>query len=465
MALPTAQPTPLDVAGRRVGVLGAARSGVGYARLLTAAGAQVVVGDSKVAEELDAGHIAQMTTSGAEVKLGLTELEQFGPLDLLVLSPGVPLTAPVVRQAQEAGLQVTGEIEIAHGFCRAPVIAVTGTNGKGSACTLTGAMLNEGGLDARVCGNIGDPFTGAVAEEHAPDLYVVEVSSFQLETVERFRPWVATILNITPDHLDRHRTFEAYVAAKARLLENQTSADWAILNADDQGAMQAAEESASRPVRFSATRAHTEARVEGDTLVVDIGAGPRGICHTGDLVRAGRPYIETVLASASMALIAGASPQGILSAIRAHTLPPHVIVEICEAGGVRFIDSSKATNPAAAEADIESVSGPLVVIAGGLDKRVDFASFARTLDSRATGVFVIGECAEQIAEAISVPPVTRCASLEEAVRGAYAAARRWDTVMLAPACASWDMFPSYKVRGELFREVALQIAAEERDAR
>ncbi len=458
MLHPSVRPAPLDVAGRRVGVLGAARSGVGCAQLLARAGAHVVVGDSKTEEQVNRDIAARIIATGAALRLELVDLAQFDGLDLLVTSPGVPFNAPVLEQARAMGVPVIGEVELAYRFSPAPVIAVAGTNGKGTTTTLAGAMLNAGGVRARVCGNIGDPFTGAVAEAQPVDAFVVEISSFQLETIERFRPWIAILLNITPDHLDRHVTMDVYLAAKTRLFENQTPDDWAVVNADDANVAFAARVARSRRLGFSAQDA-AQARVEGEALVVDLGDGPVEVCRLEDLVRRGAHYTQSVLASAAAALIAGASREGILAAIRAHRLPEHVLEVVCETDGVTFINSTKATNPAAAEADIESVSGPLLIIAGGLEKRADFTEFGELLRRRAKGVFLIGQCAARIAEAAHGVPTTRCATLEEAIRAACATASPGDKVMLAPACASWDMFPSYAVRGEQFREVARRICA------
>ena len=457
MPLPAMTDSPPDLAGRRVGVLGAARSGVGCARLLAEAGATVVVGDAKPKTDLDPECVRRITQAGAQLKAELTHLGALGNLDLLVVSPGVPVDAPVVVEAKAAGLHVIGEVELAYRFSRAPVIAVTGTNAKGTTCTLLGGMLNEGGVPARVCGNIGDPFSGAVAEGRDVVLYVVEVSSFQLETIDRFRPRIAMLLNIEPDHLDRHPSFEDYVTAKARLFENQMPSDWAIVNAEDPDVLHAAAPTQARRVDFSATGTTAAARVEDDALTVDVGHGPTRVCHTGDLIRAGRPYIESVLAASAAALIAGASPEGLLRAIRTHRLPDHVLDVVCEANGVTFINSSKATNPAAARADIESVDGSLIVIAGGLEKRVDFTGFGQLLRERAKALLVIGECADRIAQAAEGIGVTRCSTLEEAVEQAYEVAGPGDKVMLAPACASWDMFPDYRARGDCFRRAAQRV--------
>jgi UDP-N-acetylmuramoylalanine--D-glutamate ligase len=453
MPLQYVEPPALEVAGRRIAVLGAARSGVGCARLLGGAGASVIVGDSKPADALDPQALAQIEATGADLRFSVADFDVLGPVDLLVISPGVPVEAPLVQQARAAGVPVTGEIEVGYRFSHAPIIAITGTNAKGSTCTLTGDMLNASGIRARVCGNIGDPFSGAIACEEAPDVYVVEISSFQLETSEQFNASVACALNITNDHLDRHGSLEAYIAAKARLFENQTAEDWSIANADDANAMAAVRDARSRLMRFSARGQKTEARVEGDALLVDLGDGPREVCREADLIRKGAPYIETVLAASAAALIAGANPEGLLRATRGHKLPAEVLELVCETNGVQFINSSKATNPAAAVADIESVSGPLLVIAGGLERGSDFTEFGDVLRRRAKAVFLIGECADRIAEAAAGGSV-RCSSLEEAVRLAYAAAAPGDAVLLAPACASWDMFPDYKVRGAVFRETA-----------
>jgi len=454
MPLRYVEPPTLDVSGRRIAILGAARSGVGCARLLGGAGASVIVADGKPAEALAPQALAEIKAAGADLRFGVADFDTLGPVDLLVISPGVPVDAPLVQQARAAGVGVTGEIEVGYRFSHAPIIAITGTNAKGSTCTLTGDMLNASGIRTRVCGNIGDPFTGAVAGGDAPEVYVLEISSFQLETIERFRPAVACVLNITNDHLDRHGSLGAYIAAKARLFENQTAEDWAIANADDPNATEAASDARSRLLRFSARGSEAEARVEGDALVVEFGDGPREVCREADLIRAGAPYIETVLAASTAALLAGATREGLLRAIRGHTLPAEVLELVCEADGVRFINSSKATNPAAAIADIESVSGPLLVIAGGLERGSDFAEFGKVLRERAKAAFLIGECAERIAEAAAGVECVRCSSLEDAVQLAGAAATSGDAVLLAPACASWDMFPDYHVRAAVFRETA-----------
>ncbi len=454
-------PPALELAGKRVAVLGAARSGVGCSRLLTRAGASVIVADGKPAEALDSQCLARIAETGAELRLGVDDADALAPLDLLVISPGVPFDAPVVEQARAAGVPVTGEIELGYRFCPRPIIAIAGTNAKGSTCTLTGAMLNHSGVATRVCGNIGDPFTGAIAQEEPPEVYVLEISSFQLETIEHFRPAVGCLLNISNDHLDRHGSLRAYIQAKARLFENQTADDWAIVNAEDPNVAEAARGMAATAIRFSARGEATEARVEGERLLVDLGGGPEEVCRKADLIRAGAPYIETVLASAAGALLGGARPEGILEAIHAHTLPAEVLELVCEAEGVRFINSSKATNPAAAIADIESVAGPLLLIAGGLERGSDFAEFGAVVRRRAKGVFLIGQCAERIAEAAGIECV-RCGSLEEAVERAHAAAAPGEAVLLAPACASWDMFRDYKVRGEVFRQAARRLCGPDR---
>ena len=454
MPLQHVEPPAPDVACMRIAVLGAARSGVGCARLLTRAGASVIVADGKPAEALDPQGLAQIEATGADLRFGVADLDVLGPVDLLVISPGVPVDAPLVEQARAAGVPVTGEVELGYRFSHAPIIAISGTNAKGSTCTLTGDMLNGSGIRARVCGNIGDPFTGAVASEEAPDVYVLEISSFQLETIEHFHAAVACGLNISNDHLDRHGSLEAYIAAKARLFENQTPDDWAIANADDPNVTRAVRSAHSRLIRFSARGQGVEARLEGDALLVDLGDGPQEVCREADLVRAGAPYIETVLAASAAALIAGGRREGLLEAVHAHRLPPEVLELVCETNGVRFINSSKATNPAAAVADIESVSGPLLVIAGGLERGSDFTEFGEVLRRRAKVAFLIGECAERIADAAAGVDCVRCGSLEEAVQLAYAAAAPGDAVLLAPACASWDMFPDYKVRGAVFRQTA-----------
>lgn len=475
--------SPVHVAGRRVAVIGAGCSGAGSARLLTRAGAEVIVADSKSAHELQSKHIEAILETGAKLRLGITSLDMLGPVNLVVISPGVAPRAAIVEQARAAGVPVMGEIELGYRFSRAPIVAIAGTNAKGSTCSLIEKMLISAGIQGRMCGNVGNAFTNVIATEEPPEVYVLEVSSFQLETLYfppstslvdvsekgschtliaentsfQFRPSVACLLNITEDHLDRHGSWDSYVAAKARLFTNQEPDDWAIVNADDPNVMRAAQGARSRKVRFSAQGSAAEARLEGDRLVVDLGGGAQEICRTSDLVRAGVPYIQTVLASAAAALIAGARPEALVEAVRSHKLPPEVLEFVCEVGGVRFINSSKATNPAAAIADIESVNGPLLVIAGGQDRGLDFTEFAQVLRNRAKAVFLIGQSAKRIAEAAAGVQCVFSASLEEAVESAYAAAAPGDTILLAPGCASQDMFSDYKARGTVFRQIAHRI--------
>jgi len=399
--------------------------------------------------------------AGAVLVPELNHLDQLGDVDLIVKSPGVPEEAPVVQEARARGVRLISEIELAYACSPLPLVAVSGTNGKGTTCGLLSAMFEAAEIPCCVAGNIGWPLIEAVADPGEARWIVAEVSSFQLEDIETFRPRVAVLLNVTPDHLERHGTFEAYVAAKRRLFENQHPSDWAIGNADDEVAGSLAAQSRARVLPFSTARQDVAAGVREGSIVLDVGAGPEAVCPTADLVRRGPHYLQTALAAALAARVCGASPAAIAAGIRAHRLGPNILEHVCTVRGVRFINSTKATSPAAAQADIESVEGPLHIIAGGSDKQADFAEIGALMARRARGLYLLGQCAERIAQAAAEAPSGRFSSLEDAVRAAFRAAQPGDTVLLAPACASLDMFRDYAHRGEVFREAARAICAEE----
>jgi len=443
-----------------IAVIGLARTGRACVWFLAGRCRRLVAADAKPAAAL-AEAAAEATAAGAVFVPDLSHLQQLGPVDLIVKSPGVPAEATVVREARARGVRIISEIELAYAVSPLPLVAVSGTNGKGSTCGLLAGMFEAAAISCRVAGNIGWPLIEAVAQPGDAKLIVAEVSSFQLEDIETFRPRVAVLLNVTPDHLERHGTFEAYVAAKRRLFENQAPDDWAVGNADDEVARALTEQSRARVLLFSTSRQDAAAGVHDGSIVVDVGSGGEAVCPTTDLVRQGRHYLQTVLAAALAARVSGAPVEAIAAGIRAHRLGPHILEHVCTVRGVRFINSTKATSPAAAEADIESVEGPLHIIAGGSDKHADFTEIGALMARRARGLYLIGQCAERLGQAAAGARGERFATLEEAVRAAYRAAQPGETVLLAPACASLDMFRDYAHRGEVFRETARAICAEE----
>ena len=448
-SLPDITAPGLEVDGRRATIFGMARSGVAAARVLVSHGAAVTVVDEKPAAQLQTV-IADVEAAGARAVAGLHEYAELAEPEIIVVSPGVPAAHRLLVQARAAGAYVIGEIELAYRLCTSPIIAVTGTNGKGTVVRLIGGMLQRGGLDAPVVGNIGTPFVSAVDRRH--DALVTEISSFQLETIDRFAPWISAILNITPDHRDRHPTMDEYVAAKRRIFENQSADDFTILNIDDPLVAGLRSATPARVLTVSLQSATADARLEGNELVVTPPAGGRAVvCGVDDIPLGGAHNISNALTAALAASVCGVEVEAMAGAIAAQEPAEHLLRDAGAVRGVRFIDDSKATNPAAATADLSAVDGPLVLIAGGDPKGLDLSGFARVAADRAEHIVLIGQSARALAEAIGNPAqVTVAESMEEAVEAAFGVSQPGWTVLLAPACASFGMFRDMSERGEVF---------------
>jgi UDP-N-acetylmuramoylalanine--D-glutamate ligase len=451
-----------SVEGKRVTVGGAAASGIAAAVLLASRGAQVTLSDSKpsIAER------ERLASVGVRVELGDNRAETFSDADLVVLSPGVPPEQPFVEAARRAGVPVIGEIELASRWLKGRVVAITGTKGKSTTTTLTGRMLEASGVRAVTGGNIGRPLSAQVDGSTPETVHVVEVSSFQLETIDRFHPTVAAVVNFSPDHLDRHPDVEAYAAAKARVFENQDAEDWAVVNADDAGAKRIAASARSRRRWFGFEDVTDGVTVEGERVVERTGDEIVPLVPVSALQVRGRHILADVLAAAAVARLVGATPQGITAAVEQFRGLEHAMELAGDVGGVRFINDSKATNVAAARMAFESVEGGLVAILGGRYKGGDFRDLREPLAGRARGVIAIGEARPLIEDALAgVAPVRPAASMDDAVRAAYETARPSGTVVLAPACSSFDMFADYAERGRRFKEAVARLAEEVRAAR
>lgn len=451
-----------DLSARRVAVVGLARSGLACVDFLAARGARVLALDARPREQL--GPEAAKVLGQAEAVIApYSDLTRLPPLDLMVVSPGVPSDAPLVQQARQAGVEVIGEMELAYRFCDAPMVTVTGTCGKGTTVTALGALLEAGGVLHVVAGNIGLPLIGQVARSHQLEVVVAEVSSFQLETTVHLHPWIAVLLNVTEDHLERYPDFGAYVAAKRRLFCNQVPGDWAILVTDDPHARQVADDlrGAASPgpavLTVGLRNPSANGRLEGQRLVVQLpGSEPQVVAERTALPLSGDHHVTNFLVAALCARLLGVPAAAIETALRGYRAAPHLMELVGEFDGVRYIDDSKATNPASAIADLEGVSGPLIVIAGGKEKNTDFGAFGQALAARAKLVVLMGECAGRIARAVGRPELCRIVgSMEEAVQVARQAARPGDAVVLAPACSSLDMFASYAQRGEAFAQAVV----------
>jgi UDP-N-acetylmuramoylalanine--D-glutamate ligase len=456
-----------DLQGRRVLVVGLGRSGVAAARLCAARGARVTVTDSRGAGDLGAA-LASLP-AGVEQALGGHPEPVFTGADLIVLSPGVP-EIPALRAARTAGVAVTGEMELASRFVGATLVAITGTNGKSTTTTLSGAILAETGRPTFVGGNLGQPLAEAVGTPAAGPggICVVEASSFQLETVETFRPRVAVLLNITADHFDRHDGLEGYAAAKARIFHAQRRDDFAVVNADDPLAMRVSQGIAARRVVFSTERRLTEGGwpeggwIDGASLVLRLPGGNEERYPAQLPALTGKHNQSNALAALIAGRLAGAKLDDARRGLLAFRALPHRMELVAEANGVAYFDDSKGTNVGAVVAALAGFPRPVVLIAGGRDKGGDYAPLAAALGAVGRGAVLIGEAAERIAAALPASlPVKRAASMEEAVSTAAGLARPGDAVVLSPACSSFDMFRDYAHRADVFRAaVRVQIAGE-----
>ncbi|OFW10165.1 MAG: UDP-N-acetylmuramoylalanine--D-glutamate ligase [Acidobacteria bacterium RIFCSPLOWO2_02_FULL_67_36] len=443
----TAQAFSVD--GRRVLVVGGARSGVAAAELLVRRGASVTLTDLR--EHID--DEGRLRSAGVELELGIHRDGAFTGADLIVTSPGVPWRHPALEAARRAGVPVIGELELAWRWLRGRVVAITGTKGKSTTTTLTGRMLQAGGHRVLVGGNIGDALSAQVDDSTEDTIHVVEASSFQLEASETFRPWIAVLLNFSPDHLDRHAAVEEYEAAKRRIFANQTADDWAVLNADDPNTLRMADGAARRLLFSMRAPLADGVTVQGDTIVRRSGDGAQPLVPLSSIRLLGPHLVADVLAAASIASLAGVNAVAMTRAVEGFTGLEHALEPVGEVGGVRFVNDSKATNIEAARRAIESFGDGLVVILGGRYKGGDFGDLRPPLAARGATVIAIGEARPLIHAALdAVVAVHDAEDMSSAVRTAFASAAPGRTVVLAPACSSFDMFHDYAERGRAFRE-------------
>ena len=459
---------------RRVLVYGLGASGTAASRLILALGARVVGVDSRPAEAID---LDGLTGTGDAFEVHRDEdLRELPPdVDAVVVSPGVPLDRPLLEEARRRGLPVLAEVELAFAYLPGPVVAITGSNGKSTTTALTGAMLREAGFDVAVCGNIGPPLSAEIdaadlvaakrgedaAQARSPRrLYVVEMSSFQLEAIDRFRPRAAAFLNLAPDHLDRHGDVAGYTAAKRRIFENQTADDVAVLNADDPLSRDTAVRSRRRlfslrqPVEDGC---HLVRGADGDEVVeVDAETGERTpLFRASDALLPGEHNLANAMAAALLARAMGASADDCRRALASFHGLAHRTERVAEADGVTWYDDSKGTNPAATLGCLRGFpDGSVHLILGGSDKGSDFRDLTETVAAKARRVYLVGETAPKIEEALGgAVPVVRAGTLDRAVAEAADAARPGDVVLLSPACASFDQFDNFNHRGDEFQRM------------
>ncbi|WP_447977854.1 UDP-N-acetylmuramoyl-L-alanine--D-glutamate ligase [Candidatus Nitrospira bockiana] len=445
-----------EVRGKRVTVVGLARSGVAAAHLLQALGARVTVADGKDEQALS-GALSRLDRASVRITVGPGYESALETADLVVISPGVPTEWEALNRVRARGIRVIGELELAFRCLKAPVLAVTGTNGKSTTVTLIGLLLKESGKRAFVGGNLGTPLSeAALATWQDPSAYeyvVAEVSSFQLETIERFRPTVAAVLNITPDHLDRYPALEPYVAAKARILENQTPDDYAVLNADDDRVAAFAQRARGRVLRFSRTQpVEAGGYVEGDRLMLALHGAREAVCRVDEIRIPGSHNVENAMAATVAAALCGCPPAVMRRVLATFPGLEHALEFVRERHGVEFINDSKGTNVDATLKALESLAKPIVLIAGGKDKGAEFTRLREPIRRRVKRLILIGEAAPRIRAALDgFEPISLAGSLKEAVTCAAAEAGPGDIVLLSPACASFDMFADYQDRGRQYK--------------
>ncbi|HTM87788.1 MAG TPA: UDP-N-acetylmuramoyl-L-alanine--D-glutamate ligase [Terriglobales bacterium] len=444
---------------QRVLVVGLGKSGVASSLFLKAQGARVTVSDTKSQDELR-GEIPKLLDAGVTVETGGHGERTFRGQDLIVVSPGVPVDVPLLEQAREQGVPVIGEIELAARFLKGRIVAITGSNGKTTTTTLTGEVISMGGWESLVGGNIGTAAISLV-EESTDDSYVVlEVSSFQLETIESFHPFVAVVLNITPDHLDRHSTFQAYVDAKARIFENQTGEDFAVLNADDPTCVSLAGRTKARKIWFSRkNEVETGAWVRNGQIIYRDGGEERDIMPLSEIKLKGAHNLENVLAAVCVGMLTQTEPSRIRRAVQEFKAVEHRLEYVATVRGVEFYNDSKATNVDATIKALESFPANIHLILGGKDKGSDYTVLKPLLKERARRVYTIGAAAEKIESHLGgVVEVVRAGTLQSAVKRAAASAESGDVVLLAPACASFDQFDNYEHRGRVFKQTVQALA-------
>ena len=433
-------------------MVGLGRSGVASAIFLHERGAKVIVSDSKAESQLQK-EVPALLDRGIAIETGRHGERTFRDQDLIIVSPGVPSDQPQLLHARSLGIPVIGEVELAFRFLKGRVLAITGSNGKTTTTTLVGEILAKSGKKTLVGGNIGTPVISLAAQSTPDSMVVLEVSSFQLESIEQFCPWIAAILNITPDHLDRHHTFQAYVDAKARMFENQGSKDFAILNADDPTCVALKDKVKGTLLWFSRKqRIENGAFCVGDQIMFCQKGQEQAVLSRSDIQLKGEHNLENVLAAVAMTMVAGCTPQEVRQGVMEFRAVEHRLELVATINGVTFYNDSKATNVDATVKALESFPSNIHIILGGKDKGSDYSLLNPLLRERVKRVYLIGAASDKIAAQVqNSTAIVRSGTLERAVRQAFEAAVSGDVVLLAPACASFDQFENYEHRGRVFK--------------
>ena len=447
---------------KRVIVAGAGKSGISSMGLLLRNGASVILFDQNEALDKEKVLAEIEQKDRVEIVLGSMSVETMKTADLMVISPGIALDAPFVNRVRDAGVPIWGEIELAYYFNRGRIAAITGTNGKTTTTTLVGEIFRAAAPDSLVVGNIGTPFTQFADDTKEGQLIAAEISSFQLETVHEFHPEVSAVLNLTPDHLNRHYTFENYAAAKMRITDNQTQDDICVMNYDDPEVLRRAEQLKNVKVIYFSRLTALEQGVfakDGEIIIRD-GEKEITLMPVSEIRILGTHNVENVLAAAAISYYMGISTDIIRSTIAGFMGVEHRIEYVRTLNGVDYYNDSKGTNPDAAIKAIQAMQKPTILIGGGYDKKSSYDEWIEAFDGKVKFLVLLGQTAQAIADCARLHNFTQIVfveSLEEAVKFSYDHAKEGEAVLLSPACASWDMFKSYEQRGELFKEYVNQL--------
>lgn len=453
-----------DYRGRRVLVVGLGRSGLAVCRFLVSRGAAVTANDRRDPTELGR-EASELEALGVSIVGSGHPEELADSVDLVVSSPGIPLDLPPLKRARERAVPIWGELEVGYREIEGTIVAVTGTKGKSTTSSMIHAMVKASGRESRLVGNIGSPLTGELEGADSETVFVIEVSSFQLETIEAFRPRVAVLLDVSPDHLDWHPTLDDYLRAKERIFSNQTEDDHAVVFGANEVTVDMARRARSKKLYFDLEclqdlKPHLHA--DGPWIFVHEDRTVTPIASLEELQLPGRHNRLNAMAASAAAALVGASPDEIEEAIEHFESLPHALERVADVGGVRFFNDSKATNVQAARAALESFDEPILLILGGRFKGGDFGDLRAHVARNVKRVLAIGESRERIKDVLAdVVPVELCRDLETAVRKAHRRARPGDIVLLSPAGSSFDMFRDYRERGERFRAIVHKLAAGE----
>ena len=451
----------MELKGQKVLVVGSGKSGIGSARLLGRAGALPVLFDSN--EKLDVTELREKTgdVPGLEIVVGELDEEKKKEIGLVVISPGVPVDAPMLEEYRQRDIPIWGEIELAYAFSRGRVVAITGTNGKTTTTTLVGQIMNAYYQSVYVVGNIGNPYTDVALETKPETVVVAEISSFQLETIHTFKPAVSAILNITPDHLNRHHTMECYVETKEAIAGNQTKEDTCVLNYEDAYTRDFGSRCPAKAVFFSSKRKlENGIYLDGEEIILSENGKEQHLMNIHEMNLVGMCNVENVMAAIAISRAMEVPIDIILNTVREFKAVEHRIEFVATKNGVDYYNDSKGTNPDAAIQGIRAMSKPTILIGGGYDKQSEYDEWIEAFDGKVKAFVLIGQTREKIAECArkhGVPNIILADTFEEAFDICVKQANPGDAVLLSPACASWGMFPNYEVRGKMFKEFVEKI--------